>query len=60
MISIGLVKRLSLLRNKFTAMTYFFCQNVDYELNTLETIIKGLILQLVNQQKKLKKSLRRR
>ncbi|KAI4264864.1 MAG: hypothetical protein L6R42_000049 [Xanthoria sp. 1 TBL-2021] len=41
-------------------MTYFFCQNADYELNTIESIIKGLILQLVNQQEQLTASLRRR
>ncbi|KAL8637402.1 MAG: hypothetical protein Q9228_005321 [Teloschistes exilis] len=41
-------------------MTYFFCQNADYELNTIESIITGLILQLVNQQEQLTASLRRR
>ena len=40
-------------------MTYFFCQNANYELNILEAIIKSLILQLVNQQQKLKESLQR-
>ncbi|CAI6095943.1 unnamed protein product [Clonostachys chloroleuca] len=34
--------------------------NADYELNTLEAILKGLILQLANQQPELKESLRRR
>ncbi len=60
MMSIGLIERLSLPQDKFTVVTYFFCQNADYELNTLEAIIKGLILQLVNQQQELKESLRRR
>ena len=60
MISIGLIERLSLPQDEFTVVTYFFCQNADYELNTLEAIIKGLILQLVNQQQELKESLRRR
>lgn len=41
-------------------MTYFFCQNEDYELNTIESIIKGLILRLVNQQEQLTASLRHR
>jgi hypothetical protein len=58
--SIGLIKWLSLSQGKSTVVAYFFCQNVDYELMTLEAIIKGLILQLVNQQKELKESLRRR
>jgi hypothetical protein len=58
--SIGLIKRLSLPQDKSTVVAYFFCQNVDYKLMTLEAIIKGLILQLVNQQKELKESLRRR
>ena len=60
MISISLVERLSLVQDKSTVVTYFFCQNADYELNTLESIIKGLILQLVNQQNELKESLRLR
>jgi hypothetical protein len=58
MMSISLVERLSLL--PATMVTYFFCQNADHELNTLEAIVKGLILQLVNQQEELKESLRRR
>ncbi|KFY28683.1 hypothetical protein V491_00343 [Pseudogymnoascus sp. VKM F-3775] len=60
MISIGLIERFSLPQDESTVVTYFFCQNADYELKTLEAIIKGLILQLVNQQKYLKESLRRR
>ena len=60
MLSIGLIERLSLPKDDSTVVTYFFCQNADYELNTIEAIIKGLILQLVNQQKELKESLRRR
>jgi hypothetical protein len=58
MMSIGLIERLSLQQDDSTVVTYFFCQNADYELNTLEAIIKGLILQLVNQRKELKESLR--
>ncbi|KAH8797868.1 hypothetical protein F5884DRAFT_825522 [Xylogone sp. PMI_703] len=60
MMSIGLIEHLLLPQDDSTVVTYFFCQNADYELNTLEAIIKGLILQLVNQQKELKESLRRR
>ena len=58
--SIGLIERLLLPQDKSTVVTYFFCQNADYELNTLGAILKGLILQLVNQQTELKESLRRR
>ncbi|KFY03079.1 hypothetical protein V490_00302 [Pseudogymnoascus sp. VKM F-3557] len=60
MISIGIIERLSLAQDESTVLTYFFCQSADYELKTLEAIIKGLILQLVNQQNDLKESLRRR
>jgi NACHT domain len=60
MMSIGLIERISLPQDDSTVVTYSFCQNADYELNTVEAIIKGLILQLTNQQKELKKSLRRR
>lgn len=60
MMSIGLIERLSLPQDESTVVTYFFYQNADYKLNTLKAIIKGLILQLVNQQQELKESLRRR
>ncbi|KFX88056.1 hypothetical protein V490_07867 [Pseudogymnoascus sp. VKM F-3557] len=60
MISIGLIERLSYPQDESTVVTYFFCQEANYELKTLEAIIKGLILQLVTQQKDLKESLRRR
>jgi hypothetical protein len=58
MMSIGLIEWLSLLQDASTVVTYFFCQNGNYKLNTLKAITKGLILQLVNQQKELKESLR--
>jgi hypothetical protein len=60
MMSIGVIERLLLSQNNSTLVTYFFCQNADYELNALEAIIKGLILQLVNRQEGLKKCLRNR
>ncbi|KAF3908237.1 hypothetical protein AA313_de0204058 [Arthrobotrys entomopaga] len=59
MMSIGLIERFAR-HNPSAIVTYFFCQNDNYELNTLQAIIKGLILQLVNQQKELVESLRRR
>lgn len=60
MMSIGIIEELSRPQHESTMVTYFFCQNADYELNTIEAIIKGLILRLVNQQTALTQSLRRR
>ncbi|KAB8242957.1 hypothetical protein BDV35DRAFT_13685 [Aspergillus flavus] len=60
MMSIGIIERLLLRQDGSTVVTYFFCQNADYELNSLEAIIKGLILQLANRQEALKKCLRDR
>ena len=58
--SIGLTKGLSQRPGESAVVSYFFCQNADYELNTIEAIIKGLILQLVRQQELLKQCLRDR
>jgi Cdc6-like AAA superfamily ATPase len=61
MMSIGLIERLlqqSQRSKEKMVLTYFFCQNADYELNTMEAIIKGLILQLVKSQDSVKTSLR--
>jgi WD40 repeat protein len=58
MMAIGLVEELS--KQRENTVAYFFCQNADRELNTLESIIKGLILGLVSQNTELKASLRRR
>jgi hypothetical protein len=60
MISVYIVERLSTLRNNSTAVIYFFCRNDNNELNSPEAIIKGLIFRLIDQQKELKESLRRR
>jgi NACHT domain len=60
MMSIGLIEELSQRSRDTTVVTYFFCQNADYELNTVEAIIKGLILQMVKQQESVKPSLRDR
>ncbi|KAJ5990302.1 hypothetical protein N7522_010509 [Penicillium canescens] len=60
MLSIGLIEQLARAQDESTVVIYSFCQNADYELNTLEAILKGLILQLANQQTELKESLRRR
>ncbi|KAF3010020.1 hypothetical protein E8E13_011438 [Curvularia kusanoi] len=61
MMSIGLIERLERpLRpdEQPPVMVYFFCQNTNYELNTIEGIIKGLILCLKKQQKELCEPLR--
>ncbi|CAI7653831.1 unnamed protein product [Penicillium manginii] len=61
MISIGLIEELlRFCRDKSSAITYFFCQNADNELNTLQGMMKGLILQLLRQQPALKECLRAR
>jgi hypothetical protein len=60
MMSIGLTERLSLIHEESTAVTYFFCRNDDLELNTVASIIKGLILRLVNRRAEVKECLRRR
>ncbi|KAJ5640438.1 G-protein beta WD- 40 repeats containing protein [Penicillium herquei] len=63
MISIGIIEKLSRPKDGLehsTVVTYFFCKYGDSELNTLEAIVKGLILQLVTQQPVLKESLRDR
>ncbi|KAJ5399842.1 vegetative incompatibility protein HET-E-1 [Penicillium sp. CMV-2018d] len=49
MLSIGLIEQLARAQDESTVVICSFCQNADYELNTLEAILKGLILQLANQ-----------
>ncbi|KAJ5096968.1 G-protein beta WD- 40 repeats containing protein [Penicillium angulare] len=58
MMSIGLIEILS--QENDSVVTYFFFQNGDNGLNTLESLMKGLILRLVTQRSELKESLRRR
>jgi hypothetical protein len=61
MMSIGLIEQLEqLLRpdEQPPVMAYFFCENTNYELNTIESIIKGLIMCLVKHQKQLCEPLR--
>ncbi|CAG7994432.1 unnamed protein product [Penicillium salamii] len=60
MMSIGLIEVLIQEHNKSAVVTYFFCQNADNELNTLQSIMKGLIHTLVSQRSELKESLRSR
>ncbi|CAI7644323.1 unnamed protein product [Penicillium bialowiezense] len=61
MIAIGLIEELlQFCRKTPNATTYFFCQNADSQLNTLEGMIKGLIVQLLDQQPTLKGCLRSR
>jgi hypothetical protein len=58
MMTIGLIEKLS--QDNSSIATYFFCQNADYKLNTIEAIIKGLIWQLIQQRAELIRSLQRR
>jgi hypothetical protein len=60
MMSIGLIDELLRVQHESTVVTYFFCQNADNELNTLQSILKGLILRLMKRQTELKESLRHR
>ncbi|EPS41227.1 hypothetical protein H072_4849 [Dactylellina haptotyla CBS 200.50] len=61
MMVIGLIDILASqhLNDSSIAVTYFFCQNANLELNTLESIIKGLILQLIKHDKGLNEILLR-
>lgn len=59
MMSIGLIEELQRAQNEPT-VAYFFCRNDDSALNTIEAIVKGLILQLVDQHAYLKEYVRRR
>jgi hypothetical protein len=47
MMSIGLVE--TILQDSSSIVAHSFCRNGDYELNTIEAIIKGLIWQLVHR-----------
>jgi hypothetical protein len=58
MMTIGVIEQLS--QDDSSIITYFFCQNADYELNSIGGIIKGLIQQLIRQRKKLLELLQRR
>ncbi|KAJ6256782.1 putative G-protein beta WD 40 repeat-containing protein [Drechslerella dactyloides] len=49
MMSIGFIETLLPRRDDSIALTYFFCQIGNNELNTVEAIVKGLILQLAQQ-----------
>ncbi|ENI06404.1 hypothetical protein COCC4DRAFT_39559 [Bipolaris maydis ATCC 48331] len=60
MMTIRIIDQISLPQKPSTVVTYFFCRNDDYKLNTVEAIIKGLIRRLVTQQKALYEPLRRR
>lgn len=50
MMSIGLVEELSKPQQGSSIVIYFFCQNADSSLNTVEAIVKGLIFRLVKER----------
>lgn len=58
MMSIGLIEKLSLQFRSTSVVTYFLCRYDDTNLNSIETMLKGLILELVRQQESLKPMLR--
>jgi hypothetical protein len=58
MMTIGIVEQLSF--DDSSMVVYFFCQNADYELNSIESILKGLIHRLIQQRKELLEFLQRR
>lgn len=58
MMTIGLVEQLS--QDSTSIVTYFFCHDADYELNSISGIIKGLIQQLIRQRRELLELLQRR
>ncbi|KAF3912842.1 hypothetical protein AA313_de0203639 [Arthrobotrys entomopaga] len=70
MMTIGLMEQLPLAEDRLgnvrqasatnVLLTYFFCQGTDKRLNTLESIVKGLILRLSKQQDQLMRLLRNR
>ena len=60
MMSIGLTEELSQDPDRKPVVVYFFCQNADQELNTVQAVIKGLIARLVAREPALVKVLRRR
>lgn len=60
MMTISLVERLLLQRERPWAVTYFFCQNTYEDLNTIEGMLKGLIYCLVKQRRDLLEPLRSR
>ncbi|KAF3279114.1 hypothetical protein TWF970_004223 [Orbilia oligospora] len=57
MTAIGLIEELS--RSNGSIVAYSFCQDSNYELNTVEAIIKGLIRCFVNQRNEAMMILRR-
>ncbi|KAK6507931.1 hypothetical protein TWF481_006351 [Arthrobotrys musiformis] len=50
MTSIGLIEELSR-TNGEVIVAYAFCQDADYELSTVESIIKGIMLSFINQKR---------
>lgn len=60
MMAIGLTEELSQGAERKASVVYFFCQNADQELNTIQAVIKGLIARLIAHDHTLIKVLRRR
>ncbi|KAK6330710.1 hypothetical protein TWF718_002911 [Orbilia javanica] len=58
MTSIGLIEEFSRSAEDDTIVAYSFCQDTNYEVNTVEGIIKGLILSFIKQHAEAIKVLR--
>lgn len=60
MMSIGLIEELLQCKKSKSAVTYFFCQRGDTSLNTVESVVKGLIFRLFERQESVRRTLRKR
>jgi hypothetical protein len=62
MMSISLIEQLITLSGRSnhgsSAVTYSFCQNADYQVNTVEVILKGLMLRLYEAREETRPALR--
>ena len=46
-------------RSGFNILAYFFCQNINNDLNTTVSVLRGLIYHFVDQEKKLIRHVRK-
>jgi len=60
MLAINLIEQLMRAESQDSTTTYFFCQDSDARLNSLEAMVKGLIFGLVREDKGLLECIRRR
>lgn len=53
MLAINLIEQLMRTESHNSTVAYFFCQDSDERLNSLEALVKGLIFRLVREHKEL-------